>query len=431
MPSRFIAHFSRRCLVPSHVLSALPCLIVSRRFPSLRCHVRASLIVSSLRPSFPLLRRSPPIPSPPWRVFSPLIYSVAARLNSRLCLAIQLHLDTLRFLAHRCFAVSRQFTDLPLKSMASPCRSDLIPSTPFHLCPCRSVSPRRHDIAILIVSSLSFSAPRPAISALVMSEPFNSVTLPSRLLSQTILAFPLRLHSHRPASIRCLFGSFHLRALPCHCRSVQSLSRQFSAFASPFGSLPCHCLSAHRRPLRSWPFLCASSHCLSFPFRFLAPRISPLLRHLKSSPLQSAPSRFFASPFSAKQGGSNPLPLVSLRFWLCSAMPSRFGWIHFDASPWLLIASHALPFRIRSDPCASAGLVSKSARFSSCPSFAVSSPCSSLRVVSPQRRAVAYRVSTVRCHLTASLVSAELIHCHSTQHKSGLITSVSFRIRSM
>lgn len=125
------------------------------------------------------------------------------------------------------------------------------------------------------------------------------------------------------------------------------------------------------------------------------------------------------------------MPLVSGRFRLCSALPSQFGWFHFQASPWLLFAFLAGPFRIRSDPCASAGLVSNSARSGSCPSFAVSPPCSSLRVVSPQRRAVAYRVSTVRCHLTASLVSAELIRCHSTQVKSGLITSVAFRVLSM
>ena len=121
------------------------------------------------------------------------------------------------------------------------------------------------------------------------------------------------------------------------------------------------------------------------------------------------------------------MPLVSGRFRLCSALPSQFGWFQFQASPWLLFAFLAGPFRIRSDPCASAGLVSNSAHFGSCPSLAVSPPCSSLRVVSPQRRAVAYRVSTVRCHLTAALVSAELIRCHSTQVKSGLITSVANR----
>lgn len=94
------------------------------------------------------------------------------------------------------------------------------------------------------------------------------------------------------------------------------------------------------------PFLCLSRHC-----------------RIKSSPLQSAPSRFSASLFSAKQDGSNPLPLVSWRFRLCSALPSRFGGIRFDASPWLLIAFHTQPRLVRSDLCASAGRVSNSAHF--------------------------------------------------------------------
>ena len=140
-----------------------------------------------------------------------------------------------------------------------------------------------------------------------------------------------------------------------------------------------------------------------------------MLFRIKSSPLQSAPIRFSASLFSAKQGGSNPLLLVSGRFRLCSALPSQFGWFHFQASPWLLFAFRAVPFRIRSDPCASAGLGSKSARFGSCPSLAIASPCQSGRIDSPQR------------HCASSPVSAELIRCQSTQVKSGLITSVANR----
>lgn len=109
------------------------------------------------------------------------------------------------------------------------------------------------------------------------------------------------------------------------------------------------------------------------------------------------------------------MPLVSGRFRLCSALPSQILESHLQSLPWLLFAFLAGPFRIRSDPCASAGLVSNSARFSSCPSFAIAPPCLSGRIVSPQR------------HCASSLVSAELIRCHSTQVKSGLITSVANR----
>lgn len=109
------------------------------------------------------------------------------------------------------------------------------------------------------------------------------------------------------------------------------------------------------------------------------------------------------------------MPLVSGRFRLCSALPYQILESHLQALPWLLFAFLAGPFRIRSDPCASAGLVSKSARFGSCPSLAISPPCQSGRIDSPQR------------HCASSLVSAELIRCHSTQVKSGLITSVANR----
>ena len=113
------------------------------------------------------------------------------------------------------------------------------------------------------------------------------------------------------------------------------------------------------------------------------------------------------------------MPLVSGRFRLCSALPYQILESHLQALPWLLFAFLAGPFRIRSHPCASAGLVSNSARSGSCPSFSLSPPCHSWRIGSQQR------------HCASSLVSAELIRCHSTQVKSGLITSVAFRVLSM
>jgi len=67
------------------------------------------------------------------------------------------------------------------------------------------------------------------------------------------------------------------------------------------------------------------------------------------------------------------LPLVSGRFRLCSALPYQILESHLQSLPWLLFAFLAGPFRIRSDPCASAGLVSNSARSGSCPSFSI--PC--------------------------------------------------------
>lgn len=214
----------------------------------------------------------------------------------------------------------------------------------------RHVCHRRHAVAILVVSLLSFSAPRSAISALVMSEPFNSTSIPL-----------------------------------------------------PVSSSP-------SAPFMAIPLLVASVRFWAVPY----PRFSRQCR-IKSSPLQSAPIRFFALHCFTKQGGSNPLPLVSGRFRLCSALPSQILESHLQSLPWLLFAFLAGPFRIRSDPCASARLGSVSARFGSCPSFAIAPPCLSGRIVSPQRRRV------------TSLLRADLIRCHSTRIKSGLITSVANR----
>ena len=236
LPSRFVAYESRRCLVPSRALSALPCPIVSRRVPSLRCRVGASLTDSSLRPSFPQLRRSPPIPSLPWLLAADLFrgcsaqvealpcHSVASRYASIPVPSLPLPLWPVPICTIPQLLPFAPFFALPLHipsilfiSLAAP-----VNSTPGHLCSCHIVWPRRHSAAIRIV------------------------------------ALPFHNHSHRLASIRCLLGSSHFRTLPCHYCSVQSLSRQFSAFASPFGSLPCHCLSAHLRLHRSWPFPCSS-----------------------------------------------------------------------------------------------------------------------------------------------------------------------------
>ena len=280
----------------------------------------------------------------------------------------------------------------------------LLPSTLFCFAALRS-APR---LAFPIhVSSLIFRS-KPWLSILVGAHPFRAV--PSLPVSYRVASPPCRSYSYHRLTIPQPFASSRVHSLPspvlsgrCHaiaCQLISVCTVHGHSLARRIGSV----------------LGCAVSYLLDV-----------MLFRIKSSPLQSAPIRFSASLFSAKQGGSNPLPLVSGRFRLCSALPYQILESHLQSLPWLLFAFLAGPFRIRSDPCASAGLVSNSAHFGSCPSLAVSPPCSSLRVVSPQRRAVAYRVSTVRCHLTASLVAAELIRCHSTQVKSGLITSVANR----
>lgn len=255
---------------------------MSRRVPSLRCHVRASLIVSSLRPSFPLLRRSPPIPSLPWLLAADLFRGCSARRDSLPCHSAASQCTSIP--SHRCFAVSLMVGSKLCYSAASPVRAVPHLAIAYPICsvhfPC--CSSEFNAGSSLLVSYRVASPPCRFVAKLFRA-------FPSRLLSQPILAFPLRLHSQRLSSIRCLLGSYHLRVLPCHCRSVQSLSRQFSAFASPFGSLPCHFLSAHLRLHRSWPFPCSSHRFGSWLYRLISTGCDALPYQIISATVSAEP----------------------------------------------------------------------------------------------------------------------------------------------
>ena len=180
---------------------------------SCRCHVEASLIVSSLRPSFPQLRRSPPIPSLPWLLAADLFRGCSARRDSLPCHSAASQCTSIP--SHRCFAISLMFGSKLRYSTASPVCSVLRLAVAFlcfssqcYPCPCRIVWPRRHAVAILVVSLLSFSAPRSAISALVKSEPFNSTSIPlpvSSSPSAPFMAIPLHV-----ASVRFLANPSHI-----------------------------------------------------------------------------------------------------------------------------------------------------------------------------------------------------------------------------
>lgn len=222
---------------------------------SCRCHVEASLIVSSLRPSFPQLRRSPPIPSLPWLLAADLFRGCSAQLEALPCHSAASQCTSIP--SHRCFAVSRQFNDLPLKSMAAPCFSFLI----------NSIS------ALVVVCRLA--------------------------------AMPL------------LFSSFPFSASRLHAPPSQHWSSQSPSIPPPF-----RCLSAHLRLHRSWPFPCSSHRFGSWLCHIPASPSDAVSNHLRYSQRRSVSLLLHCF---TKQGGSNPLPLVSGRFRLCSAFPSQFG----------------------------------------------------------------------------------------------------------
>jgi len=157
---------------------------------SCRCHVEASLIVSSLRPSFPLLRRSPPIPSLPWLLAADLFRSRSAQVE-----------------ALPCHSVASRCAWIPVPSLLRRLTGGRFQAVLFHLRSCRSVSPRLHAF-----SSLIFSAPR-----LVLSEQLCSIPWP--FASSRVHSLPYRCRSHQFASAPCRFGSSRLPSPPCRCYS--------------------------------------------------------------------------------------------------------------------------------------------------------------------------------------------------------------------
>lgn len=246
-------------------------------------------------------------------------------------------------------------------------------------------------------------------------------------------------------AVQCHRQSFRVAAMPLPVSSSPSVpfmaipllvaSIRFSAVPFPLFWILCHSVPSRfgssRRPWPPCPFQSWLSYAMPFPICALRLRIYPMLCRIKSSPLQSAPSRFFASLFSAKQGGANPLPLGSRRFQLCSALPFQILESHLQALPWLLFAfpCRAIPhlfgslrlrwprfqicsFRLLSQPLRSSAMPIWANRFSAPPSH----------IVSPQLDAISGQIRS--CPSISK-------PCPFDSTKSGLITSVAFRVRSM
>lgn len=162
-----------------------------------------------------------------------------------------------------------------------------------------------------------------------------------------------------------------------------------------------------------------------------APRISPLLRRIESSPLQSAPSRFRTSLLLSKQGRSFPLPLVSRRFRLCSALPYQILESRLQALPWLLVAFYgwAIPFLFRSlrlrwprFQICSFRLLSQLRHSSAMPIWANRFSAAPSHIVSPRLDAIS---GQIRSRPSISKP------CPYDSNKAGLIASAAFRVRSM
>lgn len=158
---------------------------------SCRCHVEASLIVSSLRPSFPQLRRSALIAALPWLLAADLFRGCSAQLEALPCHSV----------ASRCAwipvpSLLRHFPDGRFQTALFHSFSRMLRSSP-----CRCVS-------LLFFSMLSMP-----VSYRVASPPCRcySRRFPSQLLGST----PRHLSSGQVRTLQ-----FHLHSVACQLISV-------------------------------------------------------------------------------------------------------------------------------------------------------------------------------------------------------------------
>ena len=203
-PYRFSATDSCRC----HLVSmrtklirigsslSIPCLSVS--WPLESIHGRASHYfsfsnprVSSTRPAFPQLRRSPPIPSLPWLLAADLFRGCSAQLEALPCHSV----------ASRCAwipvpSLLRHFPDVRFQTVLFHSFSRMLRSSP-----CRGVS------------LLIYSMPSLPVSYRVASPPCRcySRRFPSQLLGST-------LRHLSTGQVRAL--QFHLHSVACQLISV-------------------------------------------------------------------------------------------------------------------------------------------------------------------------------------------------------------------
>lgn len=257
-PSRFLAVSQRRIshrfdsislLCHAWRIVALLCLCASvRAWP---CESDSNRRVASGRPSFPPLRRSPPIPSLPWLLAADLFRCRSAQLEALPCHSAAsrctwIHVPSLlrrlpggRFQAMLCHITA----SLSWRLHSALCRSVAfhIMALPFH-CPSRRICAAPYHIKAI----LFFSSPLLPVSYRVASPPFH-------------------LHAHHLASIRCPVNS---PRRVCH---------HLRGFANRGRAMQFRCLSTHLSPRRSWPFRFAASACVSFPFRCSAFYTSPCL----------------------------------------------------------------------------------------------------------------------------------------------------------
>lgn len=301
-PYRFSASDSCRCLCAS-----------VRAWP---CESGSNPRVSSTRPAFPQLRRSPPIPSLPWLLAADLFRCRSAQVEALPCHSAASRCTSIP--SHRCFAVS-----LVVGSKLCYADSLLLPSTLFRFAALRS-APR---LAFPThVSSLIFrSKPWPFHADRSSSLPRHSVS--ARVVVCRLAAMPF------------LFSSFPLSALRLHAPPSQLWSCQSLSVADP---------------VESSPSVSTSMRIVSRPFAALSIRpvasaiISMALRIVAELCNSAACQRICRR---AVHGHSASQPRLAFRFHSAAAHSTpHLAYPHLCASHRL----HASPFllmSVKSRPC--------------------------------------------------------------------------------
>lgn len=292
-PSRFLAVSQRRIshrfdsislLCHAWRIVALLCLCASvRAWP---CESDSNRRVASGRPSFPPLRRSPPIPSLPWLLAADLFRGCSAQLEALPCHSAASRCTSIS--SHRCFAVSLavdsklccaisllRFRGIctPRSAVASPFTSWPCLSTahcvasvqlrtiskPFcssHLrcCPCRIVWPRRHSTAIRIVSRPFAAFSIRLIASLIFSISQHLTSMPFRFISFAVAAIAVPIRAFPGSSVPSPVFSGRCHAIARQLIAVRSVHGHSSAH--PRISVHSHALANQGKsnplPLWSW-----------------------------------------------------------------------------------------------------------------------------------------------------------------------------------
>ena len=266
---------------------SLPCPIVERRVPSLRCrlvsahanHLKASPLHCGSMPFVP--RLAPPSPFPASRFRGRSLMG-----GSKLCYS-----KALLFHASPCRSFSLNIVTLPCH-----CTSRRICAAPFRIRSSEVASPQFQSGSARVVSC-------------------RLAAMPLRILSCPIQAPPFRGHAHRLASIRCLIAYVHVGSPQRHIKSILLCSS----------------------PLRSLSLPCVAMPFLASPVQFALPLLATLPMRVAAYRSHANSDQYHFSRYLTVLLTAYPFPVGSL----CLGAPPYLSMPNqSNASPFSSFSSH-------------------------------------------------------------------------------------------